>query len=196
MRPDARKSGADCANFDVAAYLDGELSPSEEILIEQHFAVCTSCLSEFDLQKRLLSALDSAMAEGPALKDVPANFARVVTVNAESSVSGIRNPSERFRAVFVCAFLLLLVTVSLGTDAGSVAFDTSQKAAQQAFSVAGFLVHFVFEVGTGIGVVLRYVGHGVVYNSLVSAAASLLFFTLSSVALSRMVVRYNRGSKA
>ncbi|MCO6510192.1 MAG: zf-HC2 domain-containing protein [Aridibacter famidurans] len=196
MRPDARKSGADCANFDIAAYLDGELSPSEEIRIERHFSVCTNCLSEFDLQKRMLSALDSALTDGPASREVPANFAKIVTVNAESSVSGIRNPSERFRAVFVCAFLLLLVTVSLGTEAGSVAYDASQKAAMQAFSVAGFLVHLVFEIGTGIGVVLRYIGHGVVYNSLVSAAASLLFFTLSSVALSRMIVRYNRGSKA
>lgn len=196
MRPDARKSGADCANFDIAAYLDGELTPADEILIEHHFSVCERCLGEFDLQKQMLSALDSAMAEEIAGRSVPANFAKVVTVNAESSVSGIRTPAERFRALFVCAFLLLLVTVSLGTEAGSVAFDASQRAASQAFSVAGFLVHFVYEVGIGIGVVLRYIGHGVVYNSLVSAAVSLLFFTLSSVALSRMILRYNRGSKA
>ncbi|HUF05320.1 MAG TPA: zf-HC2 domain-containing protein [Aridibacter sp.] len=196
MRPDPRKSGADCANFDVAAYLDGEISPSEEILIEQHFSVCENCLSEFQLQKKMLSALDNALSYDPAVRGVPANFAKVVTVNAESSVTGIRNPPERFRALFVCAFLLLLVTVSLGTEAGSVAFDASQKAASQAFSVAGFIVHFLYEVGIGVGVVLRYVGQGVVYNSLVSAAVSLLFFTLSSVALSRMILRYNRGSKA
>lgn len=196
MRPDTRKSGTDCANFDIAAYLDGELTPTEEILIERHFSICEHCLSEFDLQKLMLSALDSAMAEAPGDREVPSNFARIVTVNAESSVSGIRNPAERYRALLVGAFLFLLVTVSLGTEAGSVAFDASQKAASQAYSVAGFLVHFVYEIGTGIGVVLRYIGHGVVFNSLVSSAVSLLFFTLSSVALSRMILRYNRGSKA
>lgn len=190
MRPDARKSGTDCANFDIAAYVDGELSPSEELEIERHFSACDACLSEFNLQKQILSALDSAFTEE---REVPAGFARAVTVNAESNLNGIRNPVERFRALFVCAFLLLLVTVSLGTEAGSVAFTASQAAASQAVSVIGFFLHFFYEIGIGIGVVLRCTGYGLIRGSFLTAALSLLVFVSSSIALSRMITRYNRG---
>ena len=89
-----------------------------KIVLEKHLAHCKSCLNELNLQKKMLSALDFAFSEGnnQAEIELPANFAKVVAVTAESGVSGLRRPEERSRAFFLCPGLFLSVIVGLGTE--------------------------------------------------------------------------------
>jgi anti-sigma factor RsiW len=43
---------------DIAAYLDGELLATREMALETHFAGCSPCAEELNLQKNLLRHLD------------------------------------------------------------------------------------------------------------------------------------------
>ena len=109
-----------CPRTELAAYIDGELAPREELELEAHLAVCPLCVFELNGQKRLLSALDFAL-EGEKHFKLPENFTKVVVANAESKVNGLRCPQERLRAFFVSAALILFVVVGIGGDAKTVA---------------------------------------------------------------------------
>ena len=183
-----------CDGNDIAAYLDGELHPDDESRVEAHFSVCSQCRDELALQKEILSAIDSAMEAPGRGPDVPPNFARVVTVNAESSISGIRTPGERFKAAFIGAALLLLITASLSTPAGSSVYAAAEKTVVKVFAVVGIFVHSALDLLVGIGVVLRCFGQGVLFNSVLSGAVTVSLFGLSVLMLSKLVVRYNRSS--
>lgn len=195
MAPDTHKSGMDCAKFDIAAYLDGELTPDQEFDIESHISGCGLCQTEYQLQKEILFAIDSVVDDVNELLEVPAEFAKVVTVKAESNVSGIRTSSERFRAVFALAFLLFLAAISLGTEAGAIAFAASQNVLLKLISVTGFFFHLIFEIGTGFGVVLRGLGQSLIFSSLATLVAAVFVFAVSSLTLSRLIQRLNRSSK-
>ena len=97
-----------CPRTEIAAYIDGELSPREEMDLELHFAVCGECAAEFNEQKKLLCALDFALDE-KAEFELPEDFTKSVVVKAESNVSGLRRREERFRALYLCAILFLLI---------------------------------------------------------------------------------------
>ncbi len=96
----------ECPHEELAAYIDGELTPREEIELDLHLTACRSCAAELNEQKRLLCALDFAL-EGEREFKLPENFARVVAANAECRVSGLRSPKERLNAGFVMAALFL-----------------------------------------------------------------------------------------
>jgi anti-sigma factor RsiW len=133
---------------DIAAYLDGELSADREVEIELHFAGCSACGEELNLQKSLLRHLDVELKDGADI-DLPRDFAKVVTANAESTVAGLRRSRERFNALFICGALGLFVLLSFGIGAGTSLFF------EQVAAVAVFLGHFVYDVCLGIVVILR-----------------------------------------
>lgn len=183
------KSNPACPSDKFAPYLDGELSASEESSLEAHLLVCGSCREDFNLQKRLLSAIAPAVAIPSGLPEMPADFARVVAVRAESSVDGIRSRRERSKAVFATASLLLLAVLALFTEAGGDVFWALERAFVQLVAVLGFILHFVFEVGIGLGVVLRSFGSTIGYGSAGSVFVSVLFFLLSAALLSRVILK-------
>jgi anti-sigma factor RsiW len=78
----------ECPRAELAAYIDGELLPREEIELERHLAGCGVCKFELNEQKRLLFALDFALEDEKDF-ELPANFAKVV-------VGKRRKQSERF----------------------------------------------------------------------------------------------------
>lgn len=194
MKADHQICDAGCDGNDIAAYLDGELHPEDESRIEVHFSACRRCRDELELQKEILSAIDSAMESPGQGLEVPPNFARIVTVNAESSISGIRAPGERFKAAFIGAALLLLITASLSTHAGMSAYVAAEKTAVKIFAVIGIFVHSTLDLVIGIGVVLRCFGQGVFFSSVLSGAVTLTLFGLSLLMLSKLIVRDNRTS--
>jgi anti-sigma factor RsiW len=51
----------ECPSVEISSYIDGELTPRREIALEKHFAVCESCTSELNLQKKFLIALYHAL---------------------------------------------------------------------------------------------------------------------------------------
>ncbi len=176
---------------EIAAYIDGELSPREELELELHLTVCKSCSYELNEQKKLLCALDFALEKEGEI-ELPANFTRVVVTAAESKVSGLRRPQERLKALFVCAALVLIVILGLGSETETV-FAAFAKFAEQTLAVSTFVAHIVYDVSIGTTVILRSVGNQFFFSSAVTFGFFIVFFGVSLIALSRLIIRYNRS---
>lgn len=181
----------ECPLAELADYIDGELSPRREIELEMHLANCRRCAGELNEQKRLLSALDFALEDEKKF-NLPENFTKIVVANAESKVSGLRCPQERFRAVFVIAALFLLFLLGIGGETRTVA-ETFLGFGEQILAVANFLFHLVFDLSVGVSIILRSVGSQFVYNSAFSTASFAAFFLFLIFALSRLINRYRQA---
>lgn len=145
-----------CKIFDLAAYVDGELSPREEMDLEMHLAECDACAEKLNEQKKMLCALDFALVEDENEIKLPEDFTKVVVANAESRVGGLRCPKERYRTLFVCAALFLMVLLGLRGDTGQV-FATFGNFFEQVWAVGGFLAHLVYDIAIGTTVIFRSV---------------------------------------
>ena len=179
-----------CPTSEIAAYIDGELSPRAEFELEMHFAVCPSCKSKLNEQNTLLCALDFALEKEQEI-ELPENFTKVIVANAESKVSGLRRPQERFKALFICATLFLLVLLGLGSETETV-FNTFGKFGEQFLAVGGFAFHLIYNFAIATAIILRSLSHQIIFNSAISVAFLVMFFVISLFALSRLIVRYNR----
>ena len=175
---------------DIAAYIDGELSPGEELELEMHVAVCKLCAAELNEQKTLLQALDFAFEDKNSI-ELPANFTRLVVANAESKVSGLRRPQERFKALFVCAALFLLVLLGFGGETKTVV-ETFGKFADQFLAVGGFVWNLIYDIAFGAAIILRSLSHQIIYNMTISAAFLVVALLISALAVSRLIVRPTR----
>ena len=171
----------------IAAYIDGELLPREEIELEAHLAICKFCAAELNEQKKLLCVLDFALTDQDEFK-LPENFTKIVVANAESKVSGLRRPKERSNALIVCAVLFLLVLLGLGRETEAV-FNTFANFADQFLVVAGFAFHLFYDITLGTAIILRSLGTMLIYNSTVSLTLTLLVFGGSIIALLRLTAR-------
>ena len=180
-----------CPRSDIAAYIDGELAASEELALEIHFAECPSCAAELNEQKKLLCALDFALEDEKQI-ELPENFTKIVVANAESKVSGLRQPKERFNALLVCAALFLLAVAGLGGET-EAALNAFVKFAEQIFAIAGFVWHLISDIALGAFVVLRSLSHQFVFGSTVSLVFVAAVFFVSLLIFSRLIVRFNRA---
>lgn len=172
---------------DLAAYIDGELLLREELELETHLAVCGECRTELNEQKKLLCVLDFALEDEKEFA-LPADFAKIVVANAESKVSGLRRPQERFTALFICAALFLLVILGLGSETQTV-LDTFAGFAEQFLVVIGFVFHLFYDIALGTAIILRSIGSHLIFNATVSAALAIAFLGLALFALLRFVHR-------
>ena len=176
---------------DIAAYIDGELVLREELELEMHLAVCKLCAAELNEQKTLLQALDFALENERGI-ELPANFTRVVVANAESKVSGLRRPQERFKALFVCAALFLLVLLGLGGETKTV-FETFAKFADQFIAVGGFVWNLIYDAAFGTAIILRSLSHQIFFDSTLLAGFLIVVAFVSLVAASRLIARPTRS---
>ncbi len=181
-----------CSSENILAYLDGDLLPREEMALEVHFAGCKNCSDELNEQKRLLCALDFAFEEKEAGFEVPDDFAKVVVTNAESNVHGLRRPKERYRALFVCVALGLLILIGFGKETEAFV-STSENLIGQSWAFGGYAVQFLHDVGVGVAVVLRYLGQRFVFNSGFSLGILFVFFALTLYLISRLLFGQNRA---
>jgi len=184
------KNDESCPRAEIAVYLDGEFSPAAELAFERHVAVCKSCLAELNLQKKMLSALNFAFDDRAEI-EIPKNFAKIVAATAESGVSGLRSKDERFRALFLCAVLFLIVLAGLGAETEKV-FAAFGVFAEQTAVVAGFVFHSVYNFALGLCVVTRSLSQQIIFGSSFSVSIIIGLFLVSFVALSHLVIRYNR----
>jgi anti-sigma factor RsiW len=183
------ESNKQCLTQDIAAYIDGELSPALEIELEMHIASCEPCLFEVNEQKRFLRELESSLHYENDL-ELPANFTKVVVANAESSVSGLRRPSERYYALIVSLTLSLFVLIAVGPEAGKAIAGVAHLA-DQVGAVAGFFGHSVYSLFLGVVIILRAIAsQGSVDSMSLLALFSLVILTLTAV--SRKAVRIRR----
>lgn len=174
----------------LAAYIDGELSPAEELELEMHLGVCPACAAELNEQKKLLQALNYAL-DGEEPIALPEDFTRVVVTNAESRVSGLRRPQERFKALFVCAALFLLTLLAFGTETKTI-LQTFARFAEQMLAVGGFVWNLIYDVSVGTAIILRSLSHQIIHNSSFAVAVFVAFLFVFVVLLSSLATRQNR----
>lgn len=171
-----------CPVEDIAAYIDGELDFVREAEVEAHFATCDDCNLELNLQKQFLCDVTSGLSHEGSL-DLPPDFARKIAVNAESSVSGLRRPRERFNALFICAALALFALFALGAEAGTL-LDLAYGLLEQIAAVGSFFGQLVYSFFLGIAIVLRTIAPRAGFE----AAAAI---TLASLCLA-VALRFRR----
>jgi hypothetical protein len=140
-----------CPVEDIAAFIDGELDLERELELESHFSICPSCTKELNQQKQFLCGLNSGLRRE---LELPENFTQTVVANAESTVTGLRRPRERFNAIFICSGLFLFVLFAMGADAGKL-FDGISLVVEKATIVVGFFGHAIYAVFVGLAIILR-----------------------------------------
>ena len=181
MLLDQRKTG--CPIDEFSAYIDGELEPAREMELEEHLAKCPACVFELNQQKQFLCDLTSTlMGEGDL--EVPADFAKHVVVNAESSVNGLRRRSERYNALLIGFGLLLFALIAMSLQAGDPGLPMG-GAFDQVTAVIGFVGHLAYSFFFGLVVILRSIAIQVQVDA--SVNGPFLFFLL--IALTAVSLR-------
>ena len=180
-----------CPCDDISAYLDGELSAERELDLEGHFAVCGVCHSELNSQKQFLRGLEfSLRSDGDV--DLPKDFTRQLVADAESSVSGLRRPRERFNALFICAGMGLFALYALGTDAERL-FAGVLTFFAQAASVAGIVGHMVYTIFLGAAIIIRSLAAQVSSDAVMGVIATAALLTVTLWFASRTLLRMRRA---
>jgi anti-sigma factor RsiW len=179
-----------CPSDEIAAYIDGELSPKRELELDAHFIDCSACVNELNQQKHFLCQLDSTLKHEKD-PDLPADFAKIIVANAESTVGGLRRPRERFNAMFICAGLFLFVLFASGADAARM-LRGIPILFEQVMAVGSFFGHLIYSVFIGVSIILRAFAAQVRYDLAVTvvltgASASALVF------ISRRAMRMRRA---
>ena len=131
-----------CLTDDIAAYVDGELEPAHESLLEAHLADCGACSLYLNEQKRFLRDLDLSLKHEGDL-ELPVNFAKTVAVSAESSVAGLRRPIELFNTIFICVGVIVFLLFFSGWNAGGLGKSFS-TAIDQLVVVGSFFGHVAY----------------------------------------------------
>ncbi len=185
-----RNNELSCPLPDVSAYLDGELSARAELELEMHVATCRACADELNLQKSFLNALGSTLDQENGI-ELPSNFAKAVVTNAESRVSGLRQPHERRNAGFICAALVVLSVIALGSNT-EPAFAAATAIAETFFVVAEWAWHFVYDIALGSTIVFRSLASAFLFDSAVAIALVLGLFVLSLYVFSRLLYGFRR----
>ncbi len=180
-----------CLHSQLAAYIDGELSPREELELELHLAGCVNCAAELNEQKKLLCVLDVALERENEI-ELPVNFTKVLVATAESSVSGLRRPQERFKALFICAALFLAVLIGLGSETEAV-FGSFWKFGEQLLAVGGFALHLIYDISIGVTVIMRSLTRHLVFGSSLPLVFLIGILFILLLAFSRFAVRHNRA---
>lgn len=191
MNSETNKNKSSCCRESIFAYLDGELSPGEEMEIELHFAECKRCAEDINAQKKVSNSLEIILEDELKNIELPENFTKIVTAKAESNVSGLRQRKEIPRAFLISAALLFLVTIGLGAKVDSIG-NTFTRIAEQFSAVLGFVLHFVYDLAIGISVVGRSLCHKFVFSSVISLVVIVVFFVVAFLSLSRLILRHNR----
>lgn len=183
-----QNSMTECSLQRIIGYLEGDLSPNEELDLEIHFSGCPKCAGELNVQKKLLCALNFALDEREFKVEVPDDFTKVVVTSAESNVRGLRRPQERFKALMVVSTLFLLVLAGLGGEIAGF-LEAPQNSFGQISSTGAVAFRFIHDIGVGIAVILRYLGQKFLFTSALSLGLLLVFFMFTSLVLSKYFTR-------
>ena len=178
-----------CPLDEIASYVDGELSPSDEAAFETHLAGCRVCRTELNHQKEFLFALRASLESENDIP-LPKDFTRTIVANAESRVSGLRRPRERFTAIFICVALFFFALFALGGETGTV-WSAFGSIVEKILAVGSVVLRFVFNVSYSIAVVARSLfSH--VEGSWVIAMTLILLGVAALFVFSRAIIRNSR----
>lgn len=189
MMVESGSENVDCRRDEIASYIDGELNFSEAAAFETHLADCPVCRTELRNQKEFLFALNVSLDSEHDIP-LPKDFTRTIVANAESRVSGLRRPRERFTAIFICVALFFFALFALGGDAETVwrAFGT---VAEKVLAVGAFVLRLVFNISVGVAVVTRSLFSHVSLSWLL-ALPLIVFCVAALFVFSRSIIRSSR----
>jgi len=190
MNFDLHKHQPACLTDEIASYIDGELDLKREQVLEAHLADCDHCRGELNRQRMFLCSLNASLKNEGEL-DLPPDFAKRIVANAESTVSGLRRPRERFNALFICAGLFLFALFALGAGAMNF-FEGVYNIFDQITAVVGFFGHLVYSVFLGVAIVLRSLSSQFRIDSVITVALTAVFMMLA-LFISRKMLRTRRA---
>lgn len=180
-----------CETENIAAYIEGDLAPDLSATLEEHLKECSNCAAELQSQRLFMCELESALAS-PFDLAVPANFAKVVAVQARSDMRGVREGAEHARALRFCIILGLGAFALLGFASSKAVLLSIRSFAGKVFGVLGFFAETIFNAAAGFAVVSRVVSRGLISDSRLGGLAGLLLVVLAIAVLSRLISRYHR----
>jgi hypothetical protein len=181
----------ECPRDEISSYIDGELDPGQELELELHFASCQKCTEDLTLQRQFLCALDASLENEPEI-ELPKDFTRVVVASAESRVSGLRRPTERFNAAFICSGLFLVMMFSIGAasgDALGIVFHILEKTA----TVASFLGHMAYDVAIGTIIVIRSLSSYFIFDHSPTSFALPAIISFHIYVITRVAALFQRS---
>jgi len=143
-----------CENFDLAAFVDGELDAHADLAIEAHLGACPSCRLELNAQKQFLRMLETSLRKPEAEMELPRDFSKRIITTAENNVVGLRSWKERFNAVFIIASLLIFSLFVLGAE-GADLVATSGALVQKLAAVGAFATQMAYSFLMGVVVLVR-----------------------------------------
>ncbi|HEV2883749.1 MAG TPA: zf-HC2 domain-containing protein [Pyrinomonadaceae bacterium] len=181
-----------CEPERIAAYIEGDLDAAGRLSLEEHIHTCSRCTSELQEQRVFMCELDSALAD-PFEIDVPANFAQVVAVRAESDMRGLRNRKEHARAFRFCIVLALAAVALLGATSRNTVIASARSIARMIVGIAELLGKAIYDAAAGIGVILRVLSGGFIADSRLAGLTALVFVTLAIGLLFLLISRYHRA---
>lgn len=179
-----------CPSTDISAYIDGELSSSDEIRLEMHIADCHVCRDDLNLQKMFLNALDSSIEAADSI-ELPPDFTKSVVANAESRVSGLRRPHERRKAALICVALIMFSLFGLGSNAER-SLAAAGVIAEKFLVLIGSIGHLAYDIALGLAIVFKSLALGFVFDSNAIFAFVLLLLVLSLYLFSRLLGEFRR----
>ncbi|MFL6337456.1 MAG: anti-sigma factor family protein [Pyrinomonadaceae bacterium] len=193
---DAALERAKCPRTSLtAAYLDGELDPAACEEFDAHARVCADCAAALLEQRRLLCLLDTAFDQTFEKRlELPEGFTRQLKARAQNDLSGVRDASERRRALKICAALGAAAFALLGFAALDVVVQPALKALGAASGVLGVAGRASAEAGSGAAVVLRAVAGRLVSGAESAAVFWVLLLVAGLLLLLRLVSGYHRAS--
>ena len=181
-----------CVSSEVAAYLDGELGEGALLAFEEHLKECRSCSQKLGEQRRLLCTLDMAFGEERVVA-LPVDFARVVTAHAQTDMSGVREKQERRRALRLCAVLMLLSFVLLGSAALSDSvFEPVRVFGRYAGVGLSIFWHALYDAGAAVAVIMR-VASRFAFESYRLGIVIYLLLAAALIVLQRLIRSYHRA---
>jgi anti-sigma factor RsiW len=180
-----------CKTENIAAYIDGDLEPALRSGLEEHIKQCAHCAAELREQQRFMCELDSALAS-PFDLAVPANFARVVAVHAESDMRGARDAGERKRALRFCIILALAAFALLGFASSKAVLLNLRSVAGKVVGALTLFAQTVFDAAAGLIVLSRVLSRGLIADSRLAGVVGLLLVVLAVGVLSLLISRYHR----
>jgi predicted anti-sigma-YlaC factor YlaD len=190
METSELKFSSSCPRDDIAAYLDCELASAEEFEIERHFGECEICRRELNLQKQFLCALNSGLENEDEIA-LPENFAKVIATTAETRVNGLRKPSERYNAAFVCSGLFIIIMLTVGADSGNF-LASFLNGVEKAVAIGSFAAHTAYDLAIGAVIILRSLSSQLSVNSPFSLTAAA-FLGIYLYLISHIAAFFNRG---
>ena len=180
-----------CPREDIAAYLDGELNGMAMDECEAHVAQCTTCAGELRVQRQLLCTLDAAFSNSSRML-LPENFTRVVAAHAENNLGGLRNKTERRRALQLSLLVGIVAFALLGAASGALVFQPLRAGAQILVRLLNVFWQTTTDAIEGLAIIARMIGRATIESPHGIGALVAFVFVIAISLLPRLIAKYHR----